>query len=216
MPGSSSHVSPKLTINKKKIIVHFSCQERKEKKTQTIDHRLQSNHDVYTHRTMWKRAQLHIYLYNELSDFTTGKHLMRLLNGSRAAHSLGRRNTRLAWLRDPRDLGLTPMSNPRPGLAPNMVARLKMLGPNNHVKFKCHESGNEASSKMPGSGNSCQTQTNNQKRGQLCILVVIREIKNANNQLLTTIQPWYLYTSHHVEENTTAHLFIRRMAKFDL
>jgi peptide deformylase len=31
MPGSSSHVSPKLTINKKKTIVHFSCQERKKK-----------------------------------------------------------------------------------------------------------------------------------------------------------------------------------------
>jgi hypothetical protein len=171
MPGSSSHVSPKLTINKKKTIVHFSCQERKKKrKTQTIDHRLQSNHDVYTHRTMWKRAQLRIYLYNGLSDFTTGKHLMRLLNGSRAAHSLGRRNTRLAWQRDPRNLGLTPMSNPRPGLAPNMVARLKVLGPNNHVKFKCHESGNEASSKMSGSSNSCQTQANNQKKKSNCVL----------------------------------------------
>jgi hypothetical protein len=37
--GSGSHAKPKQTVNKQRIIVHFSCQEREKKeKTQTINH----------------------------------------------------------------------------------------------------------------------------------------------------------------------------------
>jgi hypothetical protein len=36
VPGSRSHVSLKLTTNKKKTIVHFSCREREKKHKQLI------------------------------------------------------------------------------------------------------------------------------------------------------------------------------------
>jgi len=92
----ATHVKPKQTSNKKKAIVHFSCQEREKKeKTQAIDHRRQSNHDVYTRRTMWKKAQLRIYLYGEWSDLTSEKHFTLLLNSSSAAHLLGAYETRV-------------------------------------------------------------------------------------------------------------------------
>jgi hypothetical protein len=39
---------PNQTINKQRTIVQFSCQEREQKKTQTIDHQRQSNHDMST------------------------------------------------------------------------------------------------------------------------------------------------------------------------
>jgi len=46
----------KQTTNNKRKIMHFSCQERKErKKMLTINHRWQSNHDMYTHAALCGR-----------------------------------------------------------------------------------------------------------------------------------------------------------------
>ena len=46
----ATHAKLKQITNKERIIVYFSYQkrEKRKKKTQTIDHRWQSNHDMFT------------------------------------------------------------------------------------------------------------------------------------------------------------------------
>jgi hypothetical protein len=56
-------VRPKQTTKKKqRTIVHFSCQERERKKTQTIDYQRQSNHDdLFTNVAPCERR--HVYAF---------------------------------------------------------------------------------------------------------------------------------------------------------
>jgi hypothetical protein len=93
-------VMPDLTNNKqKKIIVHFSCQERKKERKNTINWSLTAiqSLSVYARHIMWKRAQLRIQWDNRWPDLATKKRHKRLLNGASATLLLGKKKKNVSW-----------------------------------------------------------------------------------------------------------------------
>ena len=61
--GLTTLARPKQTTNKQMIIVHFSCQKiEKKEKTQTIDHRRQSNYDISTHAAPCGRGHIRAFI----------------------------------------------------------------------------------------------------------------------------------------------------------